>query len=80
MDISAPTFFLAGALADQPLAHPVQCLQVELVRSLGGDESHGRALYRLGDCFGVAKVVLLPLRQGRFLLPMRSSPYRSRVC
>jgi hypothetical protein len=37
-------------------------------------------LHRLSDCFGVAEVVLLPLRQGRFLLPMRSPPYRSRVC
>ena len=33
----------AGALADQPLAHAVQGLQVELIGSLGGDEFHGRA-------------------------------------
>src|SRR5262249_32887361 len=29
-----------------------------------GDESHRRALHRLGDCFGIAEVVLLPLRIG----------------
>jgi hypothetical protein len=46
----------AGALADQPLAHPVQRLQVELVRSLGGDEFHRRALHRLGNRFGVAGI------------------------
>jgi hypothetical protein len=45
----------AGALTDQPLAHPVQRLQVELV----GDELHGRALHRLGDRFRIAIVVLL---------------------
>ena len=54
----------AGALADQPLTHPMQRLQIELLGRLGGDEFHRRALYRLGDCFCVAKVVLLPLRIG----------------
>ena len=34
----------ARALADQPLAHSVQRLQVELLRGLGGDELHRRAL------------------------------------
>jgi hypothetical protein len=34
---------------DQALAHAVQCLQVELIDSLGGHESHRRALNRLGD-------------------------------
>jgi hypothetical protein len=38
-----------GALADQPLAHPVQRLQVELISSLGGNELPGRALRRLSD-------------------------------
>ena len=37
----------AGALANQPFAHTVQGLQVELFDSLGGDELHGRALHRL---------------------------------
>src|SRR5580693_4146917 len=37
----------AGALADQPFAHPVQRLQVELVGRLGSDEFHRRALHRL---------------------------------
>src|SRR5919204_1512379 len=51
----------AGALADQPLAHAVQRLQVELRRGLGGDELHGRALRRLSDRFRIAEVVLLSL-------------------
>jgi hypothetical protein len=49
----------ARTLTDKPLAHPVQCLQVELVGRLGGDELHGRALHRLGDCFRIAIVILL---------------------
>src|SRR5499427_369106 len=52
----------AGALADQPLTHPVQRLQIELLRRLRRDEFHRRALHRLGDRFRVAKVVLLALR------------------
>jgi hypothetical protein len=52
----------AGALADQSLAHTMERLQVELVGGLGCDELHGRTLHRLGDCFRIAKVILLPLR------------------
>jgi hypothetical protein len=51
-----------GALADQPCSNPVQRLQVELLGCLGGDEFHRRALYRLGDRFAVAEIVLLPAR------------------
>jgi len=54
----------AGALTDQPLPHPVQRLQVELLGGLGRDELHRRALHRLGDCLGIAEVVLLPSRVG----------------
>ena len=50
----------AGALPDQSLAHPVQRLQVELIRRLGGDEFHRRALHCLGNRFRVAEIVLLP--------------------
>ena len=50
--------------ADQPLAHAVQRLQVELIGSLGRDELHRRPLHRLGDRFRVAEVVLLPLAIG----------------
>jgi hypothetical protein len=45
----------------------------------GCDELHGGALNRLGNGLRIAEVVLLAFRQGRFLLPMRPSPYRSRV-
>src|SRR5215831_18978507 len=69
-----------GALANQPLAHAVQGLQVKLVGGFGRHELHGWALHRLGDRLRIAEVVLLSLRQGRFLLPMKASPYRSRVC
>src|SRR5215469_9766934 len=49
----------AGPLTDQPLAHAVQRLQVELVGRLGRDELHGWTLHRLGDRFRIAIVVLL---------------------
>ena len=50
---------------DQPFTHPVQRLQVELLGCLGGDEFHRRALYRLGDRFAVAEIVLLPFAYAR---------------
>src|ERR1700721_1847235 len=34
----------AGALPDQSFTHAMQCLQVELVGALGGNELHRRAL------------------------------------
>ena len=49
----------AGALADQPLAHPMQRLQIELVGRLGGDEFHRRALHRLGNRLRVAEIGFL---------------------
>src|SRR5262245_31116337 len=52
----------AGALTDQPLPHPVQRLQVELLGGLRRHELHRRALHRLGDRLGIAEVVLLPSR------------------
>ena len=58
----------AGALADQPLPHPVQCLQVELFGGLGSDELHCGPLYRLGNCLGIAEVVLLSFRVGPHVL------------
>ena len=51
----------ASTLADQPLTHTVQRLQVELLSSLRSDELHRRALHRLGDRFSVAEVILLSL-------------------
>ena len=49
----------AGALADQPLTHPMQRLQVELLGCLGGNKFHRRTLYRLRNRFAVAEVILL---------------------
>ena len=54
----------AGALADQPLSHAVQRLQVELIRGLCRHPLHRRPLHRLGDRLRVAEVVLLSLRIG----------------
>src|SRR5262249_52592503 len=51
-------------LTNQPLTHTVQSLQVELLGGPGCDELHRRALHRLGDCLGIAEVVLLPPRVG----------------
>ena len=58
----------AGALADQPLPHPVHCLQVELIRGLGRHELHGRPLHRLGDGLGITEVILLSLGIGANIL------------
>ena len=52
----------AGALRDQPLAHPMQSLEVELIGRLGGDELHRWPLHRFGDRFGIVEVVLLAPR------------------
>jgi hypothetical protein len=51
-----------------------------LVRGLGRNELHGWALHRLGNRFRIAEVVLLSLVRWRFLMPMKPSPYKSRVC
>ena len=47
--------------ADQPLAHPMQRLQVELLGGLGRHELHRRALHRFGNRLGIVEVVLLSL-------------------
>jgi hypothetical protein len=39
----------------------VRGLQIKLLGRLCRDELHSRALYRLGDCLGVAEVILLSL-------------------
>jgi hypothetical protein len=70
----------AGTLTDQALADPVQGLQVKLVRRLGRNELHGRPLHRLGNRLRIAEVVLLSFARWRFLMPMKPSPYKSRVC
>ena len=49
----------AGALRDQPLAHPMQRLQVQLLRGLGRHELHRRTLHGFGNRFGIIEVVLL---------------------
>jgi hypothetical protein len=49
-----------SALADQPFAHPVQCLQVELLDGLRRHELHRWTLDRLGNCLRITEVVLLP--------------------
>ena len=51
------------ALADQPAAHAVQSLQLELLAALERDEAHGRPLHGLGDRFGIAIVVLVALQE-----------------
>jgi DNA topoisomerase IA len=53
-----------GALRDQPLAHPMQCLQIKLLRGLGRHELHRRALHGFGNRFGIIEVVLLSLAIG----------------
>ena len=43
----------AGALRRQPLAHPMQRLQIQLLRGLGRHELHRRALHGFGNRFGI---------------------------
>src|SRR5664279_976265 len=57
---------MPGTLISLP--HPVQRLQVELIGGLRRHELHRRPLYRLGDCLGIAEVVLLSLRIGTNIL------------
>jgi hypothetical protein len=58
----------ASALTDQPLTHPMQRLQIELIGGLRHHELHRRPLHRLGDRLRVAEVVLLSLRIGANVL------------
>src|SRR5215472_7505583 len=51
----------AGALADQPLPHAVQRLQVKLAGGLRRHKLHRRPLYRFGDRLRIAEVILLSL-------------------
>src|SRR4029453_11161941 len=46
----------------------MQCLQVQLIGGLGGDELHGWSLHRLDDRLGIAEVILLPLGIGTNIL------------
>src|SRR5215213_7917796 len=52
----------AGTLADQSLAHVMECLQIQLIGSLRRHELYRWPLHRLSDRLCVAEVVLLPLR------------------
>jgi hypothetical protein len=56
----APMVDDAGALRHQPLAHPMQRLQIQLLRSLRRHELHGRSLHRLRNGLGIAEIILLP--------------------
>jgi hypothetical protein len=67
-----------GSLTDQPLAHPVQRLHIELVGGLRGGKFHGRALHCLGNRFGIAEVVLLALTSLHPFLVTRSAVNRRR--
>jgi class 3 adenylate cyclase len=53
-----------GALRHQPLTHPMQRLQIQLLRGLGRHELHRRALHGFGNRFGIIEVVLLSLAIG----------------
>src|SRR6516225_1783998 len=58
----------AGALTDQSLAHPMQCLQIELLGGLRCHELHCGTLHRLSNGFRVTAVVLLSLRVRVYIL------------
>ena len=52
------------AVADQPVAHAVERLHVELLLRLQGDKAHGGPARGLGDDFSITIVVLLCLDVG----------------
>src|SRR5262249_36184056 len=51
-----------GAPADKARAHAMQRQKIALLMRLDCNEVHGRPLYRLGDGFSIAIVVLVPGR------------------
>jgi hypothetical protein len=51
----------AGALRDEPLAHPMKSLKVELIGRLGSDELHRRSLHRLRNRLRIVKSFFCPL-------------------
>jgi hypothetical protein len=51
------------ALTNKARAHAMQRQQIALLRSLDGDEVHGRPLHGLRDRLGVAIVVLVALEE-----------------
>ncbi len=59
----------ACALRHQPLAHPMQRPQIQLLRGLGRHELHRRALHGFGNRFGIIEVVLLSLAIGADIWP-----------
>jgi hypothetical protein len=56
-------------LRHQPLAHPMQRLQIQLLRGLGRHELHRRAAARLRQLLRVIEVVLLSLAIGGHIWP-----------
>jgi uncharacterized protein with beta-barrel porin domain len=53
-----------AATFEGEFAHPMQRLQIQLLRSLGRHELHRRALHGFGNRFGIIEVVLLSLAVG----------------
>ena len=41
----------------------MQCLQIKLIVRLNGHKTHVRAVYRLGDRFGIEEIVLVGLHK-----------------
>lgn len=63
-----------SSVAHEPVAHPVQRLQIELGLALQGDEPHGRSGGGLGDRVRILVVVLLSFDIGAQILE-RHEPY-----
>ena len=57
-----------GALTDKAIAHPVQCLDVELLLALEFDKAHGRTGGGFGNRLGIPVVILLHLDVGAHIL------------
>jgi hypothetical protein len=61
-----PVYFIdqGRPLADEPLTHPVQRVEILLVDVLEGDKAHGRPCHRFGNGLGIAPIVCVRLHVG----------------
>jgi hypothetical protein len=64
MHQSMPCIDQSRPLADEPLTHPVQRLEILLVDVLDGNTAHGRPRHGFSDSRGVAPIVCMRLHGG----------------
>ena len=53
----------------EAIAHPVQCLQIELIIRLNGNETHVLTCHRFGNRFRIIEIILVGLDEWLHELP-----------